>query len=59
MHNKLFCCENIGLDHTLQAIQYEKKNNPKLFKRKVHMDTVFIEISAQLRKNARPDGQKS
>ena len=35
IQNKLFCCENIIIDHTLQAIRYEKLNSPKLFKRKV------------------------
>ena len=28
--NKLFCCENMGINHKLQAIQYEKKNYLKL-----------------------------
>ena len=35
VQNQLFCCENMGIDHTLQAIQYEKLNPPKLLKRKV------------------------
>ena len=29
--NRLHCCENIWIGHTLQAIQYENKNSPKLF----------------------------
>ena len=33
----LFCCENIGIDESLQVVQCEKKNSPKLFKRKVWM----------------------
>ena len=33
IQNELIFCENIGIDHTLQAIQYEKKKSPKLFKR--------------------------
>ena len=33
----MFCCANIVINHTLQAIQYEKKKSPKLFKRKVWM----------------------
>ena len=37
IQNQLFCCENIGIDHTLQAIKYEKPISPKLFKRKVWM----------------------
>ena len=35
IQNQLFCCENIGIDHALQTIQYEKLNSPKLYKRKV------------------------
>ena len=30
IQNQLFCCENIRIDHTLQAIQYEKVNSPCL-----------------------------
>ena len=35
IQNRLFCYENLGIDHTLQAIQYQKQNSPKLIKRKV------------------------
>ena len=35
IQNQLFCCENIGIDYILQAIQYEKLHSPKLFKKKV------------------------
>ena len=34
---KLFCYENVKVDHTLQAIC--KENSPKLFLRKESMDT--------------------
>ena len=34
IQNKLLCCENIGIGHILYVIQCEKKNSPKLFKRK-------------------------
>ena len=30
-----FCCKNGGTDHILQAFHYQKKNSPKLFKRKI------------------------
>ena len=33
IQNKLFCCENIGIDHTLQTVQNEKLDSPKLFKK--------------------------
>ena len=38
VQNQLFCCENMGIDHTLQAIQYEKLNPPKL--KKESIDTI-------------------
>ena len=40
IQNKLFCCENIGSDHTLQAIQYEKQVLQTFFKES--MDTSYF-----------------
>ena len=33
--HRLFCCENLEINHKLHVVQYEKLNSSKLFKRKV------------------------
>ena len=35
----------MGIDHTLQAIQYNKRNSPKLFKRKYGYHLRELEFS--------------
>ena len=63
VQNQLFCCENMGIDHTLQAIQYEKLNAHKLLKGKYiyHLgefrNTSFVVFGAE-RVNTPPFGWK-
>ena len=51
----------MGIDHTLQAIQYEKLNSPKLFKRKdgYHLgkfsNTSFVVFGAERVKRVKRD----
>ena len=54
IQNRSFRFENMGIDHTLPAIHYEKKNSPKLFLRNVWPwlgefgNTSFVVIGAEM-----------
>ena len=48
IQNQLSCCENIGIDHTLQAIQYEKQILPNCLGKFSNLSLVMFGVERVL-----------